>query len=104
MTELEALKEQRKEIDKRIKELTTETIYCRNTKFYRDTNPGIANYNYIVAVKIPEKRNIGMNVKEGSRYSTVCRAETKEECIQALANVSNALNALYEQLTQEIEK
>lgn len=104
MTELEKLKQQRKEIDQRIKELTTETIYCCDTKFYRDANPGIANYNYVVAVKIPEKRNIGMNVREGSRYSTVCRAETKEECIQALANVSNALNTLYEQLTQETKK
>ena len=102
MTELEKLKQQKKEINEKIKELTTETVYYEDAKFYRDPKPGINNYNYVVSIIIPEKRFKGdLNREEGSRYSIVCRAETKEEAIKRLGKISNMLSKLYSKLNTE---
>ena len=65
MTELEKLKQQRKEINQRIKELTGECIYSSagDAKFFQDYSPGSNSYNYVVHALIPEKRRLN-NYKE----------------------------------------
>ena len=101
MTELEALKQQRKEIDKRIKELTTTDVKYQYAKFYRDPRPGVANFNYCVAIEIPELRLWRGQTKHGSRYSTVCRAETRDGAIQSLERAIETLQGLYDKVTTE---
>ena len=101
LTEVEELKRKRAEIDKRIKELTSDDICFGSAKFCRDPRPGIANFNYYVSVKIPEVRIIEGKEKRGFHYSTVCRAETREETIQNLKDIIYVLNGLYEKLTGE---
>ena len=99
MTELEKLKQQRKEIDQRIKELTGECIYSSagDAKFFQDYSSGSNSYNYVVHVLIPEKRRLN-NYKESYRYAPITRADTKEEAIERLGKIGWSLCELYNKL------
>ena len=101
MTELKTLKEQRKIIDKKIKELTTENVYVGRAKFYYDNNPGIAKFYCNVSVLVPELRRKRRDYAKQARYSLVCRGENKQDTISELEKVIDDLQKLYEKLMDE---
>lgn len=107
MTELETLKQQRKEIDAKIKELTSGDYYVGRTKFYFDKGTGINRFNYNVSVVIPEKhydkklKQLYPETPNHKRYSCVCRADDRNDAIKELKEVIDDLQKLYEKLTTE---
>lgn len=87
MTELEKLLEQRKEIDKKIKELQSpryEVDGARMFKKYGDS--------WVVTV---QEIDTGSLVNKTWAYKQVVRAKTKEEAVEHLGLIVDALTHLY---------
>lgn len=107
MTELEALKQQRKEIDNKIKELTSDAYYAGRAKFYFDKGTGCNRFNYNVSVLIPEKhfdkklKRLYPETPNHKRYSCVCRADDRNDAVKELKEVIDDLQKLYEKLMTE---
>ena len=91
---IEALKAQRKKIDKQIRELEKGSWTAGNARLDHHSYPrGIEWY---VAVKSQVGRDLG-----DSRWRAIITCKTKEEAISHIDDVINDLNALKAKLKEE---
>lgn len=93
MTELEKLIEQRKELDKQIKALQSPTYEVDGAKMCK-------KYGDSWVVTVQEIDTGSLNTTKTWAYKQIVRTKTKEECVEALGHIVDALTQLYSKVRQ----
>ena len=98
MSELQDLIKQKREIEERIKQLKNASVVCGCVKIDIDHYPTSRPDEYYIAVKVP-----GVMPDDQTRYRSIIRGHSKEECIEKIPQIINDLQGLYKQLTEVAE-
>lgn len=91
MTELEKLIEQRKELDRQIKAL-------QSPKYEVDGARMCMKYGESWVVTVQEIDTGTCNKDKTWAYKQLVRTKTREECVEALGHIVDALTQLYSQV------
>ena len=97
-SELEELIAQKKEIEKRIKELTNPRYVVDGAKLYRKTNSGGANPRWIVSVDKID----GWAHNSSGRNTEVAIAPDKEEAMKYIQYLTASLVTLYNEVSDSV--
>lgn len=98
MSELQDLINQKKELEERIRELRFKARYFGCAKIDIEHYPTIRPDEWYIAIKVP-----GVMPEDQSRYRSIIRGHSKEECAEKIPQIINDLQGLYEQLTEGAE-
>lgn len=98
MKELQRLMKQKKEIEERIRMLKNSMTVYGCVKLDIDHYPTTRPDEYYIAVKVP-----GVMPDDQTRYRSIIRGHSKEECIEKLPQVIKDLQGLYIQITEDIK-
>lgn len=98
MKELQRLMKQKREIEERIRMLKNSMTVYGCVKLDIDHYPTTRPDEYYIAVKVP-----GVMPDDQTRYRSIIRGHSKEECIEKLPQVIKDLQGLYIQITEDIK-
>lgn len=98
MKELQRLMKQKKELEERIRMLKNIMTVYGCVKLDIDHYPTTRPDEYYIAVKVP-----GVMPDDQTRYRSIIRGHSKEECIEKIPQIINDLQGLYKQVTEGIE-
>lgn len=98
MKELQRLMKQKKELEERIRMLKNSMTVYGCVKLDIDHYPTTRPDEYYIAVKVP-----GVMPDDQTRYRSIIRGHSKEECIEKIPQIINDLQGLYKQVTEGIE-
>ena len=94
MSELDRLIKQRKEIDKKIKELKNNSVLCGRAKLDVEHYPTQLPDRHYVAIMTDESY-LGGN---RNRWRTVANGKTRDDAINQIPTIINDLQSLYNQV------
>lgn len=98
MTELEELKRQKKEIEKRIKELTCQQYAVDGAKMANITRRGVPTEGW--EVRLQELLFADKSFIDNTpQYKRVVYARSKEDCIAGIRGLIDSLNDLHREVT-----
>ena len=92
MTELEKLKAQRAEIDKKIKQLTCPKYEVDGARLYRESRNGRPLDLWRVTLQA---------INNTTQYKEMVQAETKEEAVEGIYNLIYSLNLLADTVDED---
>lgn len=90
--------EQRRKIDERIRQIKNSIVIYGCTKIDIDHYPTSRPDEWYVSVKVP-----GVMPEDHTRYRSIIRGHSKEECIEKIPQVIKDLQGLYKQITEDIK-
>lgn len=90
MSELQELMKQKREIEERIKQIKNATVVCGFAKVDIDHYPTSRPDEWYIAIKVP-----GVCEGDQTRYRSIIRGHSKEECIEKIPTIINDLQGLY---------
>lgn len=94
-SELQELMKQKREIEKRIKVLKNASVFYGCTKIDIDHFPTSRPDEWYVAVKVP-----GVCDGDQTRYRSIIRGHTRQECIDKIPTIIKDLQGLYDKLKE----
>ena len=101
-SELEILRRQKRELEAKIRALTTELpIEYGRAKLDKEHYPTAKPDRWHIAVKV-ERCNAPVGY-DTTRYRSIINGISREEVVDALPNVISDLQGLYKKLTEDIE-
>lgn len=95
MSELQDLINQKREIEKRIKQLKNASVFYGCTKIDIDHYHTSRPDEWYIAVKVS-----GVYEDEQSRYRSIIRGHTRQECIDKIPTIIKDLQVLYDKLKE----
>ena len=95
MDELQELMEQRKKIDERIRQIKNSIVIYGCAKIDIDHYPTPRPDEWYVAVKVP-----GVCEGDQTRYRSIIRGHTRQECIDKIPTIIKDLQGLYDKLKE----
>lgn len=94
-SELQDLIKQKREIEERIKVLKNASVFYGCTKLDIYHYPTSRPDEWYIAVKVP-----GVYEDEQSRYRSIIRDHTRQECIDKIPTIIKDLQGLYDKLKE----
>ena len=96
MSELQDLIKQKREIEERIKAIKNASTFYGCTKLDIDRYSTPRPDEWYIAIKVP-----GVCKGDQTRYRSIIRGHSKEECIEKIPAIINDLQGLYKQITED---
>ena len=95
MDELQELMKQKREIEERIMQIKHPNVIYGCAKIDIDHYPTLRPDEWYVSVKVP-----GVMPEDQTRYRSIIRGHSKEECIEKSPQIINDLQGLYDKLKE----
>lgn len=96
MTELEKLKQQKKDIEARIKELSVNGIVCGRAKYGAEHYPTALPDRHYIAIESIRSRGVTKK-----RWVSVISTDDRKSTVDQIPQIIDSLQALYDKLREE---
>ena len=99
MSEFQDLMKQKREIEERIKVIKKATMINGSAKLDIEHYPTTRPDEWYIAIKVP-----GVCENDQTRYRSIIRGHSKEECIEKIPEIIKDLKGLYEMVKENVNE